>query len=246
MKKLILSASLAVLTAFLFVGCEDDVVEDGSITVQFELVNNGVPVELGENYVGDQFSLMRLEQLKFYISDLKLGSSSSISKDVDVIDFYTGRTSFKIADVTPKVYDGFTMNVGLNATQNASNPIDFATGDPLSASWGLYWSWATKYRFVLMEGRGTNDGALDGTNDASIAMHPGADDMLQTVTFSNGITVSEGSNKTITILIDVEEFWDGPGGAIDLETEPQTHTTPEDRYIAEKFIANFAAAMYIE
>lgn len=242
-------AKLALLTLaslVLFIGCDDDPGE-GQLRVNFEMTKDGTPINLNEDYTGDQITAMRVEKLKYYLSDIKLLGANDALKSVEVVDFETGRTSFTFNAVQEGTYSGFSYRLGLSPEQNGSDPLDFETGHPLSASWGLYWSWATKYRFILMEGRGAEDGTLDGQgDDFIISMHPGADEFAQAVSFSKNIEIVEGETRTLTIQIDVDDMFDGPGGLVDLPAENQTHTTPGDRDIALKFIQNFAAAMSLK
>ncbi|NVK26886.1 MAG: hypothetical protein HWE14_02515 [Flavobacteriia bacterium] len=240
MKKLL---ATFVLASLLLTGCKDDP-EPGSMTLKFEMTQNGAVVNLNETFQADSVEALRMEALKFYISSLKLNGHGEL-RSVEVIDFAEDRTSFTFNNIEAGSYSGINYTLGLSEDQNASNPIDYATGHPLSASWGLYWSWAMKYRFVLLEGRGATDGNIDASaSDFFIALHPGADGLSQYVDLDNSISISEGSNTTVVVQIELEELWDGPGGYIDLPNENQSHTTSSDYYLAEKFIENFAAAMH--
>ncbi|KAB2814817.1 MbnP family protein [Phaeocystidibacter luteus] len=240
MKKIL---ATLVLASLLLTGCKDDP-EPGSMMVRFSMNQNGEAVNLNETFGTDSVAALRIEALKFYISSLKLNGHGQLAA-VEVVDFSEGRVDFTFNNIEAGSYSGLNFTLGLSEDQNASNPIDYATGHPLSASWGLYWSWAMKYRFVLLEGRGATDGTIDGSSsDFFIALHPGADGLSQYVNLDQGITVSEGTTVIYDVAIDVDELWDGPGGYIDLPNENQSHTTPSDYYLAEKFIENFAAAMH--
>lgn len=244
--KLLKYFPLFALLALFTLSCDPEP-GDGQLKVVFELVKDGSPISLNENYSGDQVTAMRFEKLKFFISDLKLSGYQSTLRGVEIVDFESDRVSFTFNTIQEGTYTGLNYSLGLSEDINASNPLDFPTGDPLSASWAMYWSWATKYRFILMEGRAAPDGQIDGQgDDFFIAMHPGADGFMQNVTLNKSIAIEEGKTKTVTIQIDVDDMFDGPGGLIDLPNENQTHTTPEDRDIALKYMQNFAAAMSVK
>lgn len=243
MKTKALLFALAFTSTLFFVGCKEEATE-GSLTVRFELVKNGETVELNENFSNDSLPLMRVELLKYYISHLTLGANKEL-EDVEIIDFKEGRTSFKYESLQAKSYGGISFYVGLDSTQNAAYPPDLPTGTPLSASWAMYWSWAMKYRFIILEGRGATDGAIDGSsNDITITLHPGMDGWQRLVSSENGVTIKGGENTTVVFQIDVDEMFNGPGGFHNLQIDHTTHTTPEDMDIALKFTENFAAAIH--
>lgn len=239
----------ALLISFtgIFLSSCDNEPGPGTLRIQFEMSQDGTPINLNQDYAGDQVTAMRIEKLKFYISDLEILGSGSTLREVEVVDFGESRTAFTFNDVASGTYSGLNYTLGLSPEQNASDPVQYASDHPLSASWGLYWGWATKYRFILLEGRAAPDGNIDGAGgDFFISMHPGADEFAQLVSNSRTIEIQEGKTTTLTIQIDVDDMFDGPGGLVDLPNENQTHTTASDRYIAEKFIENFAAAMVIK
>lgn len=242
-------AKLALLTlgATLFLNSCDDDPGEGQVKVVFEMTKDGSAINLNEVYAGDNITAMRIEKLKFYLSNVKLLGANDELREVEVVDFESDRTSFTFSNIQEGTYSGISYSVGLSPEMNASDPLDYETGHPLSASWGLYWSWAMKYRFALLEGRGAADGSIDGQgDDFIISMHPGADGFAQAVSLSESVQIEEGKTKTITVQIDVDGMFDGPGGLVDLPSENQTHTTPSDRDIALRFITNFAAAMSVK
>ena len=53
---------------------------------------------------------------------------------------------------------------------NASDPSDFDSSHPLSIANNTYWSWASKYKFFMLEGR--VDSQSDGI-DATFSYHSG-------------------------------------------------------------------------
>ncbi len=236
--KLFLILGVSVLFAC---SCDTDP-EPGSLKLNFEMVQDGEPIALNEEFVNENVPTVRVELLKFYLSNVQIQNDAALT-DVEVVDFKEGRTSLTFSDLEAGTYPGLTFDVGLNPDQNGSNPVDFAIGHPLSASWGMYWSWAQKYRFVILEGRGASDGVIDGSStDFIIAFHPGMDGWNQLVELNKGFTIQEGKTSTVTIQIDVDDVFNGPAGEMDLNVDHVSHTTPTDRDIALQFIENFAAA----
>lgn len=244
----IFSVLLVVGAAVTVYSCrdDDDTEEDGKLKVEFKLVKNGTEIGLNEIFSNDSVPTLFFDKFKFYISHLTLEGHGEL-KDVEIVDFENDRISFTYSDITPNSYAGLSFDLGLDSAQNASYPPDFSTGHPLSASWAMFWTWATKYRFVILEGRGATDGAIDGVgDDVFIALHPGMDGWNYNVDLSNGVTVPSGGTATYTVLIDVDDMFNGPAGVQDLRVEHTTHTTPADVHIAAKFIENLADAFRAE
>lgn len=246
MKRAFIFSILVVASAFAFVGCKEDDPTPGKLQITFEMAKDGQTVDLNETFANDSVAAVRIENLKFYLSHIVLNGKGEL-RDVEIVDFLQDRAAFTFSDLDAKTYSGLTFDVGLDNDQNASYPPDFETGTPLSASWAMYWSWAMKYRFIIIEGRGAPDGTFDASaDDFNLVIHPGMDGWNQPVNLSDDIVIREGSTTKLTIQIDVDAMFDGPGGFMDLRVENTSHTTPTDMFIAEKFMENFAAAMSVK
>ena len=131
----------------------------------------------------------------------------------------------------------------MDSLLNASDPVQFSNDHPLSAAQAMYWSWATKYRFTRIDGRANENGSIGGSDDILIAYHPGADEFYAVKDFVRPFNLLNYDTLNVTIKMDVSKWFDGPGGVIDLPTEPQTHTAPSDYHIAVKYTENFIAAL---
>lgn len=230
------------LPLLIFASCEEEI-ETGDLTVEFVLTKDGNDIALNDVFANDSVAALRVEKLKFYISHLTLKGEGELEA-AEIVDFESGRTAFTYRDIVAANYNGMTFYVGLDSTQNATYPPDVTTGDPLSATWAMYWSWAMKYRFIIMEGRGATDGTIDGsTDDFFFVLHPGEDGFQQHVVSDVNVDIKGGQVSVVRFKIDVDDVFNGPGGLIDLRTENSTHNTPSDRDLAEKFIINFGAAI---
>lgn len=236
--------ALFLLTSF--IGCKREEESTGNLMITFEMKKDGQVIALNDVFENDSVPAVRIEKLKFYFSHLNLLGRGEI-EDVDIVDFEEGRTSFIYKNIKTRNYKGITYDVGLDLEQNASYPPDFAAGTPLSASWAMYWSWASKYRFVIIEGRGATDGVIDASpDDILLVIHPGMDGWEQPVTLNTSIDIEKDLTTEVVVHIDMDRMFNGPAGFMDLRVENMSHTTVEDSHIALKFIENFAAAMYVE
>jgi len=248
-KSIILSAATILSLVFIASSCKEDPKpqpsEDGTLKVSIQLYNGANAMNWDDVIAVDNVNEYRMEFLKFYLSNIYAVNTSgnkAMLKDVVLADASVsdGMTfEFKLKKGS---YDKLELGVGLDSLLNASDPIQFSNDHPLSAAQAMYWSWATKYRFTRIDGRANENGSIGGADDILIAYHPGADEFYRTIELVNPFTISVGSTTNFNVKLDVAAWFNGPGGTIDIPTEPQSHTEPSDYDIAVKFTNNFAAA----
>lgn len=222
----------------------------GSLQLEFELTNGGTPMAYNDIVSLAGMTEFRMDMLRFYLSHMSVAGSKKDVKVTDLLladasEFGVTQTKY-LYSIAVDQYTAVKFGVGLDAIQNAADPVTFAASHPLSAAQSMYWSWGSKYRFVRLDGRANKDGAIGQPTDLLLAYHPGADSLYITRNVNVPILIKEKETSVLKISIDVAAFFNGPGGEIDLPTEPQTHTGVTDYEIAEKFMANFAASITVK
>ena len=235
----------------LVIGCKEDppaAVPVGDVNIEFRLQKDGVNIALEDVFAFDTINQTTVKILKFYLSHINLkktdGGMVKIS-DVAIIDFSdTTFTNFSLKG-EQATYKSVEFGLGLDPTQNASDPASFTLDHPLSSFFGMYWSWGMKYRFIIMEGTSNEKLSLGGNDDVHFAYHPGADDFYQSYTLPLNFTISSSATN-IVINIDFDSIFRGAAGSVDIINENQSHTTPDDYHIAEKMILNFAEGLSAE
>jgi len=239
-----LFVALTLVFSLLATKCKDEPKDpvDGKLNLKIELYNGSSPITWNDVISTGGMNEFRMDFFRFYLSHLKANKGSELTNLADVVLADASNNMSFTYDMMPGGYDGIAMGIGLDALQNASDPVTFANTHPLSVAQSMYWSWAAKYRFVRIDGRANKLGTVNSPDDVLLALHPGADEFYRQVAFAKPFIIEEGKTTTFVLKLDVAKFFDGPGGTIDLQTEPQTHTSPEDYHIAEKFTDNFAAA----
>jgi hypothetical protein len=248
-KGLIFSSAIMLSLIFIASSCKEDepapMPTEGTLSMSIELFNGTTPMEWDETVSIAGINEYRMEFFKFYLSNLYAVSTSGektmlsevLLADASVSDGMTFNFQLKNGS-----YDKLEIGVGLDSLLNASDPVQFSNEHPLSAAQAMYWSWAAKYRFTRIDGRGNENGSIGSNDDLLLAYHPGADEFYRTIELVNPFTISGDQTTTFSIKLDVAAFYNGPGGVINIPTEPQTHTEPSDYHIAVKFTDNFVAA----
>jgi hypothetical protein len=248
MKRGILFSSMLILSlVFIASSCKEDppAPSSGTLKVQFNLFNGADAMEWDETISVATVNEYRMEFFKFYLSNIyavKTNGDKVMLKDVLIANGAISDGMTFLFELPNGSYDKLEIGVGLDSLLNASDPVQFANEHALSAAQAMYWSWAAKYRFVRIDGRANENGSIGGADDLLLAYHPGADEFYRKIELVNPFTISGDQTSNFNIKLDVAAFFNGPGGVIDIPTEPQTHTEPSDYHIAVKFTDNFVAA----
>ena len=233
------TVSLSLLSS----SCEKDKDDDaGLFSLRFSATAGTQPFQMDQTFADEQGRNMRIETFLFYISNVKLIKSNQEEvalTDVALINFGQGTTEVEVV-VPHGDYSGIRFGLGLDTALNASDPSTFSSTHPLSSSMGTYWSWASMYKFAMLEGRVDTAGTPGNQDDLLLSYHPGTNPLYRTVALNRNFSVNDA--YTYSIAINIYELFNGAGGLIDVTTDNQTHTTPSDFHIAERFIDNFAGA----
>lgn len=217
----------------------------GTLNLSFALYNGANTMDWDETVAIDNVNEYRMEFMKFYLCNLyaiKTNGDEVKLKDVLIADASVENGMTFTFTLAPGSYDKIRIGFGLDSLLNASDPVQFQPAEPLSAAQAMYWSWATKYRFVRIDAKANENGTIGSPDDILVAYHPGADEFYGTREFVNPFSITAGSTSNFDIKLDMAAVFNGPGGVLNIPTEPQTHTEPSDYDIAVKFIANWLAA----
>lgn len=202
---------------------------------------------LGQEYLDQENYRIEASLFRFYLSHVMLTSANG---DVEIADLKLLDMGYAQADkpltftVTAPAgsYTGIKFSVGLDSTQNSSNPSDFEEDSPLSLYKGTYWTWNTGYRFVMLEGSfdtiQNTPGPVSSTN--TFAYHTGTAPLYSGAVLGNASTsfsIAEGENYTYNLDLDINKLFYGDQ-TIDRKQGAVTHTT-SNYVLAQKFTHNF-------
>lgn len=181
-------------------------------------------------YTVDGTNFFRINEIRFYISDVKLvqsnGQTVGVQDEVEIALPGIGDTTYQtiennfalvtrssfaasvIGALRPEGnYVGIRFNVGVSTPANHADPLYFPNGHPLrvTANSGMHWSVDSGYVF--------NSIALFRDTIASdtipTILEIGTDDYLRTVNLDFPFTLREGFNAVITLRIDYLKWFEG-------------------------------------
>ncbi len=206
------------------------------LSMEVRLTYEGVPYNVGETvFKGD--TALRFEKFYFYLSDFQVGDQ--LLEEVmfcNAEDSATMNYTWTLDDKATHL----SFAVGVDSLNNAMDPTTFEVGHPLSSANDMYWSWATKYRFLRIDGRLNGSGML-GTDDILLAWHTGKDELYRTVDLSNQLTGAIKPGDHVVLEFEL----DGLIAGMSLESESMTHTMVDDYEIAVKLSNNLPSAFAV-
>jgi hypothetical protein len=211
----------------LLVGCRPG---DKAVTVEFQWIQNGVPyTQSAPFFKGD--TAIAVDLFHFYVSDLRAGDQ--LLSDVLFVDPSDSAFSTYTLDLQRKA-DEISFGLGVPSDMTAMDPTSFETTHPLSSAYAMYWTWASKYRFLKAEGRFNAGGDLtNAATNSGIIWHTGTDALYRTRTFD----VSVRPGDRLVVKIDLDFLL----GNVSLANDGFTHTTVGTYATAEK-VSNEAIA----
>ena len=209
---------------------------DSTLTIDVNFTYGDEPFVINQVY--EYYPLnyaLKIEKLMLYISEVRLLDSDGVShafSDILFVDASDGVSSFS-ATIPEGNYSMLDFSIGVPQAMNGTQNPDFDAAlydpnHPLSLSNGMYWTWNTGYRFVLIDGRCNTDPMIDQDFETLLSIHTGKDYCFRNKSLDlNYTAVKDGSGK-ITLTFDVHGFLASANDVIDIAIDNQSHGTNED------------------
>lgn len=221
----------------------------GTVEVRFNPTLNGTALNLNEIVSGPNQQRMTIETFKFYLSNIKAlsGNDALGSTEVALVDLSLSDNSFRFK-ANPGTIDALSFNVGLTPEQNGTNnpdfnPAAFENTNPLSVYNTMYWTWASGYIFLKIEGRTDTTLAQNATPSFTWFYHSGLDTLLRSYQLDNmSIAVEAGKTSIIELSFEFNDIFMRNGQPINMIDEYFTHTSDHFE-LAEDVITNFGTSI---
>ncbi len=186
----------------------------------------GQPFQAFTEYRAPGDIRFQAEMVRFYLSDIRAVSASGeqLLSRVKLIDLGTGAYSLDLSAPEGE-WLGLRAGLGLPHDLNYSNTDLYAADHPMSVNTGMYWTWATGYKFVLFDGRFNPDPLSTTPLLAPFSVHTGMDtcyttlELFPTLPFST----AKGAVTELTLKVKVDGFLQTPEETIDVLTENSAH-----------------------
>ncbi len=231
MKKIFfLAASTALLLA---ATCrEDEGFEPEIVEINFKSTFDNAPLVMYENaYPYEAGMAVKLQLFQFYLSNIAVqredGSFVSL-KDIALISFKDILTPAAAAEgITLETtglaaghYKGIRMGIGVAPNLNSTNPANYTPPHPLDDN---YWSAATGYVFIKIEGNADTTG--NGQFPAKLTFHTGATQLYKEKFFEKHFELKAGEPLQLNFSVDLKKVLSkGPSDFLDFRQITQDHS----------------------
>ncbi len=254
-----------VIGLFLFVGgCDEnsgdtpEPVDEGTGIFELNITTrvsgeSFVPEVVYKNIQGRSYFINRFDM---YISNVTLideMGNEEVLSTVELFDLTNpgltkiahGEGTFVQYEVPAKKYQGVKFSIGVPDSLNHADPSDFPPDHPLNTLSTMHWSWATGYRFMVIEGKIDSSVTADGNSfDRDLVYHTGLDTLYRELSFTkdeHSFTVPKDEELQFIVELDLNRLFYTESDTIDMVNENITHTMPpgsKEYRLAEKITNN--------
>lgn len=227
-------------------GTETCVYEPKQISLEVEPVFGSQQLVLDDTITMDDRTQISISYFGVYLSNLSFKESGEDDyqrwNGNDVALIKDGQLSTDAVYLNNSTIEAFRFDVGVDTAIYSGDPMDTSQVDPDSPLAlqvpSMYWSWATGYRFVSIEGQVDTSASKDGSGMTSFGFHCGLPANLKTVILDSVDIVPVGNKVNLTIEMDVKQLLSG----IDFENDDliiHDGNTPETIGIMNKALDAF-------
>ena len=223
---------IPILVAIMLFACDK---EKGNSKIQLDFDFNyaGQPFVLNKIYTHSLGYEVKFEKLLLYVSNVRFIESDGTIAEGPKIIFVDPLDSNKISIEIPEGnYSRIEFSIGVPESLNGTDNPDFDASlydqnSPLSLSNGMYWTWNSGYRFILMDGRTNTDPMVDEVFETLLSIHTGKEYSFRSTELA--LTINAGKDQTIPLKFDfnVAGFLNYPDDVIDIAVDNQSHGTNE-------------------
>lgn len=202
-------AILTFVLIVVFASCNDDVKIDdnptpsnGSLLVNFTHSFNQVPFNFSSNFVTNLNDTIKFSAFVYYISNVSLQNEAGNWVNLgnyNLVDFSDPASlKLNIANLPGGTYKKMRFLVGVDSIANSTGAQEGA----LNPSNGMFWSWATGYIFIRMQGR--------FNNNQPMTIDMGGLQNLPVIELPIDATIIQGSSATANVNFNVADVFITP------------------------------------
>lgn len=231
--------SLLIVLLFSFNACEKD--PEFNTFLQIEEQLDGAAFSVGNTYTNELNQQYKFETLLFYLSNVSLIAEDGTEQPlIDVVlHNYTDPNSLKF-NIPEGKYTSIKFGLGLDPDLNMTDPTTVTENSPLHSGRGMYWVWATMYKFVKFEGRASGDANASELMDAFL-YHIGTNPFYEEITLAKDIVIDNSEETKVKIVLNIDNFFNNATTPLDVINENKTQTG-DDPVLAQKVKANLVDA----
>lgn len=244
------------LLALTLIACKKDKPEPDPIvdptklilSVNAEFENDALV--FGETYINVSNYRVNVTDLRFYLSNfygVKSSGDTVVFSEIAYFNLGAGKGTLVIDNPSTGSFISFGFGLGVAPEMNSPANPDFNIAiynseHPLSVNNGMYWTWASGYRFVIFDGKYDIDAFGTGPLINGYSIHTGKDESYSTKEI-NGVNINVLPNATTNLYLDmaVDQFFYLESDIIDLAVDNQSHGS--NQVLSNRLTANILNAI---
>jgi len=222
---------------------EEPLPQDPAVRLAVNSVMEGQPMQLYTEYDDINGNRISFDQLRLYISEFTLMHADGSETQIDEVSFYdlNGEQAVeRVFNASPGDYAGFKYHIGVPEYLNSPANPDFSISvydaeHPLNVNNGMYWAWASGYRFCIYDGR--IDTTASDPSDISVgfSIHLGKDQYYTEVVVDEPFTIEMHEQQVIQMNWDVGKSFYSATDTLELATQAEGQFHGETSDLAPRF-----------
>lgn len=202
---------------------------DREVRVTFRPTWNGADFDKNNFYLNAANERVLVQQVKFFVSGFTLigDSGAAMVSEAELLDLTDGPQE-RIVRVPFGAYDSLRYGLGLPYDLNHQDITQVEPPSPLDFSQGMYWTWATMYRFMIFDGRYDNDAGGTGTPPYQFSLHTGRDECYRERVIPLVVDIIVDDTAGIRLDVDIARFFTDGTDVLDLSQGSQSHGESEN------------------
>ena len=201
--------------------------ETGDLEIVIKLTYQGEPLVMFDKHEYPSGEDFFVDRVSLFLSDIKLDDDQisevlfkNLTPDHQTLDAAQQGSVISFSDLLVSSFQELSFDIGVPVELNAMKPLDFERGHPLFQL-NDYWDGWNSYVFFKIEGKFDKD--QDGSVTEGIALHVGADETLRSVSLVIPIDIKVDQTTTVTLELDLYEYFTQGGSTYDLAAVSQIH-----------------------
>ena len=201
----------------------------GPVKLTIRPVWNGMPFNKSNVYLSAGDERILVQQVKFYLSRITLVAEAGDLElsDAELLDITNGPLT-RVFSADTGAVDSLRFGLGLPPDLNATDIITVPPNDPLGNNGGMYWTWASMYRFLIFDGRFDTDPSASGTPPFPFSIHTGRDTCYRHSTIPLALSVTTTDTARIVLDVDLARFFTDGNVILKMSDGSQSHGEVEE------------------
>ncbi|MCB0515038.1 MAG: MbnP family protein [Chitinophagales bacterium] len=227
-KILLLSVWILGISFFNY-GCKEDDMPTVENNLRFGISTtiNGEPLALDQTYQNVLGEYVKFSLFKYYVSDVSLINNAGEVVALSEIMLCDAENPTTAEYFLPEgSYQSLRLGLGVKPELNNADPATFDYyKHPLGLGQATYWGWASRYKFVMLEGR------YDTTEENlsyAFSYHTGFDTLYTVIDVPINLQLKNTETIDFSLELDANKLFFAAGDTLHVMQDSFTHAEGEE------------------